>query len=536
MQEPFAMTGLHIAGRSVLVLLLASVLVVPVAAQLLPGEYRAIDGLGNNPFNPTWGNADIPLLRLTTPDYGDGISTPAGATRPSARDISNACSAQAGDIAIDVPITDYVWQWGQFVDHDMDLTGAADPAEPFDIPVPLGDPWFDPDWLGGKFIFLNRSEYEVPATSRVRNQLNQITAFIDASNVYGSDPARAAELRAPQGLLKFSQGNLLPFNVNGFPNAPDDDDPSFFLAGDLRANEQNALTAMHTLFMREHNQLVFTMWMLGFPPELRYQVARAIVGAEMQAITYNEFLPVLLGRGALDPYDGYDPGVDPGIANVFSTACYRFGHSMLSPVLLRLRANDQPIPAGNLPLQDAFFAPQEIVDHGIAPLLRGLARQRPQQVDTMLVDDVRNFLFGPPGAGGFDLASLNLQRGRDHGLPGYNQARLDFGLPKKNSFAEVSSDPAVQQRLADIYTCVDEVDIWVGALAEDRYKGGLVGELTHVVLKDQFERLRDGDRFWYQNALHPVIVDFVESRTLARIIRSNTSVGSELQANVFLGD
>lgn len=46
-----------------------------------------------------------------------------------------------------------------------------------------------------------------------------------------------------------------------------------------------------------------------------------------------------------------------------------------------------------------------------------------------VIDDVRNFLFGPPGSGGMDLPALNIQRSRDMGLPSYNQARLDFGLP-----------------------------------------------------------------------------------------------------------
>ena len=113
---------------------------------------------------------------------------------------------------------------------------------------------------------------------------------------------------------------------------------------------------------------------------------------------------------------------------MFSTAIYRFGHSMLTPELLRLDNDGNVIEAGNLSLRDAFFAPDEIVSNGIDSLLLGGASQLAQEIDTQVVDDVRNFLFGPPGAGGFDLASLNIQRGRDHGLPDYNQARVDMGL------------------------------------------------------------------------------------------------------------
>ena len=150
-----------------------------------------------------------------------------------------------------------------------------------------------------------------------------------------------------------------------------------------------------------------------------------------------------------------------------------------------------------------------------------------------MIDDVRNFLFGPPGAGGFDLASLNIQRGRDHGLPGYNQARVDFGLEPAAGFADVNPDPLVQANLAAAYETVDDVDLWVGGLAEPHVPGALVGETILTILKDQFERLRDGDRFWYQGYLPPEMVRIVEDQTLARIIRRNTEIGNELRDNPF---
>ncbi|NJL28758.1 MAG: hypothetical protein HC897_13140 [Thermoanaerobaculia bacterium] len=308
-----------------------------------------------------------------------------------------------------------------------------------------------------------------------------------------------------------------------------------FLAGDVRANEQVGLTAMHTLFVREHNYWAGEIAAEdpALDDEAIYQRARAIVAAEMQAITYREFLPALLGRRTLAPYRGYRPDVDPGIANVFATAAYRFGHSMLSPELQRLDAGGRVIAAGNLALANAFFNPEEIAAQGIDPLLRGLATQRAQEIDNFLVDAVRNFLFGPPGAGGFDLASLNIQRGRDHGLPGYNQVRADYGLRRVRNFAEINRDPVVQANLAAVYPSVDDVDVWVGGLAERHRPGALVGETWQRILAEQFERLRDGDRFWYESYLPADLVRVVERQTLARIIRRNTAIGGELQADVF---
>ena len=499
-------------------------------------DFRTIDGTYNNPVNYLWGKSNIPLLRFTSIGYNDGISSPAGPGRKSAREISNIVLAQESSIKNTGRISDFLWQWGQFIDHDLDLTEIADPIEEFNIPVPAGDPVFDPDPDGTvKYIFFDRSSYEMDV---VRQQMNNITAYIDASQVYGSDPARAAELRTLDGTgrLKTSRGRLLPFNINGFPNAGGPD-PSFFLAGDVRANEQVALTALHTLFVREHN-LWATWFKLIFPDcsaEEIYQFARAIVAAEMQAITYNEFLPLLLGPNALSPYDGYKPGVNVGISNAFSTAGFRFGHSMISQELLRLKRNGKPIKDGSLPLKEAFFNPEEISKNGIEPLLRGLCSQLAEERDSRLVDALRNFLFSDPGGDGFDLAALNIQRGRDHGLPDYNQTRIDFGLPAVSSFNEISSDPEVRQRLFDAYGAVGNIDLWVAGLAEDNVPGALVGETFHAILKDQFERLRDGDRFWYKIYLPKFYVRMIERRYLSKIIWQNTRIRRrEIPRNVFI--
>lgn len=504
-------------------------------AAVFPDELRSIDGTGNNAANPDWGSVGIPFLRITRVGYADGASVPAGPNLPSARAVSNAVASQSESLPSERRVSDFVWQWGQFLDHDIDLTPEVQPAEHWDIVVPTGDSWFDPDSTGEVTIPLGRSLYE--DVDGVRQQVNAITAFIDGSNVYGSDQERAEALRAfdGQGHLKTSDGDLLPFNVDGLPNAATGAPEDFFLAGDFRANEQVGLAAMHTLFVREHNHWADEVRAAN--PELDgdaiYETAKAIVTAELQAITYREFLPALLGPDALPPYRGYRRDVNPGISNLFATAAYRFGHSMLSPQLLRLDRDGREIAAGHLSLASAFFNPSAIVEHGIEPVLRGLATQRAQEVDSQLVDEVRNFLFGPPGSGGFDLASLNIQRGREHGLPRFNQVRRDLGLTPYRSFQELNPDPAVVQRLRAAYRSVDAVDAWVGGLAEPQASGALVGETWREVLVDQFRRLRDGDRFWYESYLPPFLVDLVHDQSLARIIRRNTRIGREISNDPF---
>jgi peroxidase len=507
---------------------------------LLAADVRAITGENNNLANPDWGSTDEQLLRLAPAAYEDGISEAAGADRLSAREISNILAAQPeGDLLNDRNLSAMVYAFGQFVDHDIDLTDAASPAEPLPIVVPKGDPYFDPQGEGGQTIGFSRSVYD-PASGtssdNPRQQLNRITAFIDGSQIYGSNEARAAALRTGEGgHLRTSEGDLLPFNTDGWAN----DNPTglppetLFLAGDVRANENIELTALQTLFVREHNRLADELAAEhpSWSDDQLFEQARRLVIGELQAITYNEFLPALLGEGALARYRGYDPTVNPGIANEFSTAAYRLGHSMLGNDVEFLDNFGAEVEE-QVPLREAFFNPDLVEETGIDSIIKYLASDPAQEIDNHVVDEVRNFLFGAPGAGGFDLASLNLQRGRDHGLGDYNSVREAYGLEPVDSFADITSNKEVQLALAEAYASVDDMDLWAAGLAEDHVRGGSVGETFRAILVDQFERLRDGDRFWYERDLSRSDLREVQNTTLADIIARNTTIFN-LQDNVF---
>lgn len=523
--------------------LIAAFFIISFTGSTALAETRSIHGVNNNLDHPEYGSAGIHLLRSVNSDYSDGVSSLAGDQRLGARAISSMVSTQDGSILNSMGVSDFVWQWGQFLDHDIDLTTEAIPNEFAPIPVPMGDPDFDPAGSGNQVIFFLRSVFDVLTgtdTNNPRQQLNRITAFIDASNVYGSDPIRAEALRTLDGTGKLKTtvgGKYLPFNTEGYPNAGGTD-ASLYLAGDIRANEQIALTAMHTLFVREHNRLCKRISARNprLSGEKIYQRARRIVGALVQVITYNEFIPVMLGPNAIPEYSGYDPNTNPGISNVFSTAAYRFGHSMLPPTLLRINKRGNKVR--NIDLKDAFFNPDLLRKNGgIESIFRGLASQYAQEVDTKMVDAVQNFLFGQPGDGGFDLASLNIQRGRDHGLPDYNTVRNAFGLNPVNSFAEITSDVDMQTALEETYGDINDMDPWVAGLAEDPLLGALVGETFYAILVDQFTRLRDGDRFWYQNGqFRAKKLARIEATTLADVIRRNTKINNEIQDNVFMID
>ncbi|HEY2568918.1 MAG TPA: peroxidase family protein [Candidatus Udaeobacter sp.] len=373
-----------------------------------------------------------------------------------------------------------------------------------------------------------------------RQQINEITAYLDGSVVYGSDATRTAALRTFQGgALKTSTGNLPPLNVDGLPNANDAHrvpDNELFLCGDVRSNENIELTAIQTLFVREHNQIAAAIAAANHSlnDERIFQMTRRIVAGELQVITYHEFVPALLGSNALRPYAGYTDDVNSGIATEFSTGAYRIGHTLVNDDVEFLDNDGNPIREA-LDLADAFFNPVPLEESGADPILKYLATDNAQAVDTKIVGDLRNFLFGPPGAGGFDLASLNIQRGRDHGLADYNSTRVAYGLPRVTDFSQITSDPDLQAKLFQLYGNVDSIDLWIGGLAEDHVSGASVGPTFRKIIANQFERVRDGDRFWYQRVFNGAQLQALQQTRLSDIIRRNTVI-TKIQDNVFFFD
>jgi len=554
-------------------------------------EFRTVDGSDNNIVHTDQGKANTSLVRIRdviadplpgfayadlAPAYFDGIDSPRGisdlttpagvgtSVLPNPRDVSNVIAAQGTQSILNPKgASDWLWQWGQFIDHDISLEEPTPASDPFLIPVSdPNDSLFNPSF---PFIPFRRND-AAPGTGAgtavPREQVNALTAYIDGSNVYGSEQTRADFLRTGSaGLLKTTLATngevLLPYNraVDPFPNAnppvvPGDTPPppeELFLAGDVRANEQIGLTAVHTLFVREHNRLATEissrsdldslLTTAGFDPneaadvdEFVYQTTRKAVGAQIQVITYNEFLPMLLGKGALPNYDGYDPNTNASISNEFANAAYRVGHTLLSPQVQLVDAAGQS--QGSVALRDAFFNPIFAPDNGVEVLLNGLGTQQAQNVDAKVIDEVRNFLFAEDN-GGLDLAAVNIQRGRDHGLPSYNDARRGLGLEPRTEFSQITSDAEVAAAIASQYDSIEDVDLWLGAISEDAVDGGLVGELLQLIIGDQFTRSRDGDRFFYLN--DSMLLDLfpdVGSTRLSDVILRNTAIGS-MQDNAF---
>jgi peroxidase len=525
--------------------------------------YRSFDGSGNNLANPDWGKAGTDLIRLASAAYGDGLKSPALATDKSARAISDILNSQAYPLnpSQDIStinqrsLSDFAYTFGQFMDHDLDLTPDGGASMPIDVPA--GDP------MGPGPLPFSRSQFDpTTGTTNARQQTTQVTAFLDLSQVYGSDPTKAAALRTPTGgFLKTSPDNMLPydnsdyFGANPIAMANDGMLPlsSLFATGDVRGNENLELTALQTLFVRNHNRLVTSLQSQhsSWTDEQLFQEARKLNIAEYQSIVYNEWIPAVLGSGALTAYSGYKAGVDPSIANEFSTVAFRFGHSMLDNGIERQNNQGLPIadinPDGSdISLAQDFFDPTLLNPNGvldpltghvssdIGPILKGNADGVAQETDLLAVNSVRNLLFGNFGAGGQDLMARDVQRGRDNGIPDYNTLRVAMGLPAVTSFSQITKNQKVQAELKAAYGNINSIDAFEGGLAEDHVPGADVGPLFEAIMVNQFTRLRDGDSFFYLNEqfTRDELGLLAKGDTLAKVIEANTDV-TNLQPNVF---
>jgi hypothetical protein len=606
--------------------------------RLLDG--RSLDGFGNNLADPTRGQAGTPYARVAPANYADGVGAPADG--PAPRYVSNRIFNDASqNVFSERGVSQWGFVWGQFLDHTFGLRREDDQELPiaFDANDPVEE--FRNDV--GSIPFARSAAARGTGQDSVRQQVNTVASYIDAFAVYGGTPDRLDWLRVGpldgdptnNGAELLTDDDYLPTGASR-PGATTpsmqlvgrlmaDPDPAI-VAGDVRANENIALTATHTLFVREHNRIVAAL-PRDLPEEVKFAIARRVVGAEQQWITYNEFLPAM--GVDLPRYRGYDPTVDPSITNEFATVGFR-AHSQVHGELeteIPLRRTDpdglaaleaegvEVTVAGDsaeitVPLNVAFGNPGLLRDIGLGNVLAGLGGEPQYANDEMIDNQLRSVLFQMPGpevdnpeqcldgatlpgcfTGVMDLGAIDIARGRDHGMPTYNQMRVAFGLDPVDSFTDLTgetteafpSDPALESegtiddpdildfvalngadgtaiepgsdeaeegvvaatrrttvasRLEAIYGTVERLDAFTGMLAERHVVGTEFGPLQLAMWTSQFTALRDGDRFFYANdevlgAINHVFgIDF--RRTLAEVIADNTELDpGDLAPDVF---
>ncbi|CAH1398172.1 unnamed protein product [Nezara viridula] len=474
-------------------------------------KYRSLSGHCNNVQSPSWGSAGTPYIRFLPPDYEDTISLPRGTAiypdgLPSAREVSLAVHNQLDRIHSHLVATAAFW--AQMVAYDVSLTPKMTGyngerlkccgvefsdfhPECFPIRLPDADP------IHGS---ARCQEYVRSATAPrkacslgPREQLNEATSFLDASNLYGTSQEDSDDLRLFKGgLLKLHNG-LLPSD-----NKTECRPNNRFKTADTRMNEHVGLAALQNIWAREHNRLAAELAKLNphWPDEILFQEARKIVIAEIQYITFNEFLPLILGK------EGNEIGED-SLGNSFYAPFHLYAQNGLESVM--------------------------------QSLLRVSALNNNQHVNSIFTDH----MFEQPDEAGLDLIAQLIQQGRDHGVPSYQEWRRFCNLLVPNTFEDLEGDLTSEavNDLRRVYKNVSDIDLLSGALSEQVPDGATVGPTLRCLLAKQFKSLRSGDRHWFENDwagfTKSQLNSIREGASLARIICDNTEV-KYVQPNAFL--
>ena len=539
-------------------------------------RYPTYDGTCNNGIDPNRGAAFRPLKRLLPANYDDGFQSVRkshlGDDLPSARNIANMVESNISEEKSKMSWVNHMFtQWGQYIVHDiahtpvvvepsgadLDCNCESPNPECINIPIDQNDIQFKAE---GKTCFsLPRSSPspDKDCNFNQREQVNQISAAIDANTVYSVNPdlneaqrdpnSDSGELLTSTNFQGSTHGDTLPetgqIKQKGTARCPAKlntmADKGCFIAGDKRINENAGLAGMHTLFLREHNRVARQLKKINphWSSDQVFDETRLIIIAMHQAITYKEYLPLLLGPTFMKRYDldlvphgyfyGYDASIDLSVSNEFTTAAFRFGHSMINNELSLPDIDWESEIMPPIQMKSSQFNPNVYINetwNAIDPIMRGLTKDMSMDANVNFPSSMKDFLFAEKNKFGKDLFAINIQRGRDHGLRGYNDYRDFFGMQKASDFDELKEIPAdIREKLRNIYTHVDDIDVYVGGLAETHVEGGLVGPLFAHMMAAQFRDLKRGDRFYFENGacetiFTPAQLDELKKVTLASLL------------------
>ncbi|RWS15218.1 Peroxidasin-like protein [Dinothrombium tinctorium] len=504
-------------------------------------KFRTIDGRCNNLNHPKWGKSYTCYPRFVDANYPDGYgNTIANPVLLNPRVISNSLFKE------DVPHKSkkynlMLMNWGQILANEMTYTNGnltplynrfKEPCcdnkntseNPQCAPILISEDDFLNKDFGFTCMDFIRSYACPTCKNESRKLINIRTSFIDMGSIYGHKEKRAKQLRAhKKGLLKMQDKGrfLVDLGIHENSNCaikwelyyPKVKGIECFISGDDYVNNNPWKISMNTIFAREHNRLAL-LYHRAFPQlkdEQLFQRARRILIAKMQMITYNEFLPPFFGQKLMEEfnlsvlksgYTDYDGTINPSTTIEISTAGLRaIGHSMVSGDTTRR------LPDGTVikdPLADRWHYTVNLTKGLLDEYIRGFLFDHANKIDIYYEDVIRNYFdrnFNKIPPNGVDLISIDIQRGRDHGLPTYAQVYKKCYNKEIRSFDDLNEILKQEniEKLKAIYRTAEEIELYPGIAAEIHAEDALLGPVAICLWRYHFYNVKFGDRFYFEH-------------------------------------
>ncbi|XP_043846227.1 dual oxidase 2 [Dromiciops gliroides] len=539
----------------------------PVGAQeplTVPWEVQRYDGWFNNLRHHERGSAGSRLQRLVPATYSDGVYQPLGEPYlPNPRSISNAAMKGAsGKPSLQNRTVLGVFFGYHVLSEVVNVERPGCPAEFMDIQIPKGDKVFDPNYTGDVVLPFQRSQWD-PQTGKSpnnpRDQVNQVTSWLDGSAIYGSSHSWSDALRSFSGgelasgpdpaFPRGTQGTLLMWTAPD-PSTGQQGPQGLYAFGAEKGNQNPFLQALGILWFRYHNLWAQRLAQKHptWEDEELFQHARKRVIATYQNIALYEWLPSFLEKHP-PPYERYKSFLDPSISPEFLAASKQFFSTMVPPGVYMRNASChfQNIINTGRDISSAIRVcnsywnrenPNLRSAEAVNELLLGMASQISEREDRIVVQDLRDYWPGPGRFSRTDYVASSIQRGRDLGLPSYNRALEAIGLKPLTNWSALNPnlEPNVLEAIATLYKySLSHLELLPGGLLESH---GTPGPLFSNIVFDQFVRLRDGDRYWFENKRNGLFKDEeiaeIRNTTLHDVLVAVLNISSDdLQPNVF---
>lgn len=526
-------------------------------------KYRTIDGSCNNVNRTYLGKSNTVYGRLLQSDYDDGLHEMRGHlsnTLPNPRLISTTLTTNHS-----VPEKNHTILtalWGLLVYHDVSFTpvrgmvhlknpimccnldgGSLLPRYSHASCAPINIPKVDP-FFGVKHQTCMNYVRSLPGLRTdgklgPMEQMNQVTHFLDASFLYGSTSSYARSIRTLEGgkLIDADQSIKKCFKVGNSSSVCYED-------GNSRIMFVPQLRVVQLIFLNEHNKIADSLASINkkWSDEKIYQETRRIIIAVFQHITYNHWLPVLLGEKFVKDLNvtstkkshvDYNSDVEPVISNAVATAAFPSLNSMLDN-FIKLYKEDGTI-LKETHLRDHIvedFTDKNYIDQ----LVKSMITQNAQKLDTKYADTLTKYWYSISGDFGVDALSLDIQRGRDHGLPGYVKFRKYCNLSEIKTFDDLNKIIHHEdvRKLRTLYENVADIDLLVGIISEKQLEDALVGPTLQCLLGNQFKNTRTGDRYFFDHTanFNEAQLSQIKRCSLARIFCDNSGIAT-VQSDVF---